>query len=102
MKTLCFTLSMPGAPSWNGRWSGEGSLYAVLKRVKDETAAKLDGQYFDHAWPDGWRAGIDVRVVAGTEIRRIRKKSCGFCGYDWMVDNILRHGSAYDVKEATK
>jgi hypothetical protein len=29
-----------------------------------------------------------VRAVDAKEARQIRKKSEGFCGYDWMIDSI--------------
>lgn len=96
MKRLEFTLSMPGRASWDGRWSGEDRAYLLYKMVPDAVAKRLlgpDGKsYWSHRWSDGWRAGIDARVMKPGERR---KKSAGFCGYDWMVSNILSHGSPY-------
>lgn len=34
-------------------------------------------------------------MVTGEQARTIRKKSEGFCGYDWMVDSILNDGAIY-------
>lgn len=105
--TLSFTLSMPGRSSWNGRWSGEETLYAVTrkfttKKAKDKAAKILATPYYSHNFGDGWRAGIEVREVDAKESRRIRRISKGFCGYDWMVNNILDHGKASDLTEAEK
>ena len=87
---LLFRLSMPNVSSWNGRWSGEGREYTKLV---DERQAKheLKGSYY-YDFGDGWGARIDVTTVTGGEVAKIRKRSDGFCGYDWMVDSILRHG----------
>lgn len=95
---LAFTLSMPGCASWNGRWSGEGKLYAktvqTRGRLKDETAhAIAETGYYHYSFGDGWTAGVSVKQVDTAEARRLTKASQGFCGYDWMVDQIIRHGT---------
>lgn len=91
-KTIAFQLSMPGVSSWNGRWTGEGKLYVLLRRVPESRVAVLDGGYWGYDFGDGWRAGVSARLVEGREITNLRKASAGFCGYDWMVDSILEHG----------
>ena len=95
---ICFELSMPGCPSWNGKWSGDNKLYAKIVHVKKKESAEaiLSHKYYSYSWPDGWCAGISVREVSVSEARSIRKHSKGFCGYDWMVNNILSHGSPAD------
>ena len=91
MKRIEFTLSMPSCGSWNGAWSGASKRYAVVRMVHDEVAAPLLGKgYWTHAWNDGWCAGIKAREMKPGE--RFRK-SDGFYGYDWMVVNILDHGT---------
>lgn len=95
MKTLLFKLTMPGNNSWNGKWSGEGSCYALKKRVKESTAEKLSGQYFGYNFGDGWRAGVEVIASDAKTTRETMKRSKGFCGYDWMVDSILHDGAIY-------
>jgi hypothetical protein len=95
---LCFELSMPGCASWNGRWSGEGRAYLLVKNLGTSQKAKARGleilqkRTFGYSWPDGWRASISVKEVTSQEARRLRKLSAGFCGYSWMVDSILRVG----------
>jgi len=94
---LAFELSMPGVASWNGRWSGEGRLYARVVnfgrgKAATERATRIrDTGYFHYSFGDGWRAGVSVRQVTSAEARRIRRKSQGFCGYDWMIDSIRKH-----------
>ncbi len=92
---ISFTLTMPRNNSWNGRWSGDEKLFAVVKKLPKTKESELDGQRFGYAWNDGWAANIDCQLVTGTEAAKIRKKSQGFCGYEWMINNIISHGSAY-------
>lgn len=97
--TLIFKLSMPGNNSWNGKWSGEGNLYAVVKNIgtAKKTLAKyqpiLDKGYYTYHFGDGWVAGISIySSVSAAEVRSIRKRSCGFFGCEWMIDSICQHG----------
>lgn len=99
-----FRLLMPGCASWNGKWSGEGKNYSIVRELSGDKAAKLfdaSPESFDltkcrsswtHRWSDGWMAEVTVRVVPATEEL---PKSDGFNGYDWMIDNILRNGNPY-------
>lgn len=101
--TLAFLLSMPHAASWNGKWSGEGKCYAILRKFSDNTAERIlrNAPYF-YRWTDGWCAQIEVRKPDASESRKLRKASEGFCGYDWMVDSILYRGKIladHEVKE---
>lgn len=93
---LIFILEMPGNNAWNGRWSGEGNLYAVIRKVSPKKAAQLDGKSFGYNFGDGWRASVRVHIPRDSiDTRQARKNSKGFCGYDWMVDSIIRDGSIY-------
>lgn len=78
---------MPGVASWNGRWSGEGRNYSIVRSLSAAEAAKLDGKHWSYRWSDGWCALVSAKIVVGKV-----KKSDGFYGYDWMVDSILRDG----------
>jgi hypothetical protein len=85
---------MPGVASWNGKWSGERDYYAIIKsfRGKSDIADAeriLRKGYYHYAFGDGWRAAVYVRRVDSAEAREVRKKSNGFCGYDWMIDSII-------------
>lgn len=104
---LAFTLSMPNNNAWNGRWSGEGRLYVIVKRFPDskkaqEKYAPLIGKAFYYNFGDGWGASVSVRQVVGKEVTALRKKSAGFCGYDWMVEEILQHGRILSRGERDK
>ncbi len=85
-----FRLSMPGVASWDSKWSGEGKNYVIVRQPSPENIRKLGlPQSWSYAWTDGWRAQVSARLMAPGERA---KKSDGFCGYDWMVDNIQRWG----------
>lgn len=85
-KLICFTLSMPSNNSWNNRWSGEDNFYAIVKRFPKGKADRVAEEgYYTHNFGDGWVARISAKEVTVTEARSIRKKSKGFCGYEWIV-----------------
>jgi hypothetical protein len=93
---LMYVLTMPGVASWNGKWSGEGNLYAKIERYGDSKAARervakiLAGSPYHYRWSDGWAAMVAVSEPTAAESRQARKRSKGFCGYDWMIDSIDR------------
>lgn len=94
---LAFILTMPGSPSWNGRWSGDGKLFCVTKTfrgAKQGAKAKsiIDNQPYWYRWDDGWCARIEVREVDAKEAASLRKQSAGFRGYEWMVETIIQYG----------
>lgn len=88
---IAFILTMPNRGSWNGRWSGENDLHAI---VKTERSVPKDviGKSFCYRWDDGWSACVSVEKVDCREGNKLRKKSRGFCGYSWMVDSIIKKG----------
>lgn len=93
---VSFELSMPGNNAWNGKWTGEGKLYARVVNVGTSKAArekyeKLIGHH-SYSFGDGWRAAITVRECTSTAARKLRKDSLGFCGYDWMIESLRSHG----------
>lgn len=97
--TLVFELSMPNRGSWNGRWSGEGRCYCIVKNFGSSKKAKarceklLEKRSWYYRWDDGWGASVSVKAVDPATARKYRKNSMGFCGYDWMVTSILAHGA---------
>lgn len=99
-KRVEFRLSMPSRGSWNGEWSGASRNYTIVRTLPDHLAGVLmdpqgDGGRWYHRWDDGWAALVTARVMDSGERAR---KSDGFCGYDWMVRNIIDHGSTADVE----
>jgi hypothetical protein len=86
---ISFELSMPGANSWNGKWSGDGKCYAIVRSYR-KPMFKLG--YYSYSFGDGWRAAVTVRECSPAAARKLRKQSRGFCGYDWMVDRIVNYG----------
>ena len=92
---LAFTLSMPGCGSWNGRWTGEKRFHALTRTFQSKKAiekAESVVGYYTYNWSDGWCAGITVREVDKLTAAQLRKKSSGFCGYEWMIDSIMQYG----------
>ena len=88
---IAFFLSMPHVASWNNKWSGEGKIYARLKKDNEVPSEYID-QSFEYRWNDGWEASVEVKKVDAKEAAKIRKQSAGFYGYDWMIDSIIDHG----------
>jgi hypothetical protein len=92
---FAFLLSMPGNNAWDGKWTGEGTLYARVKtfsaRDFKATGLSLVGHH-RYNFGDGWVASVEVKVVDSTTKRKLVKQSKGFCGYDWMIDSLMAHG----------
>lgn len=95
---LSFTLSMPSNNAWNGRWSGESKLFARTKNFgrtkRGEQKAKqvMDKNRYYYNFGDGWTACVSVAQVTAAEAASIRRKTMGFCGYDWMISSIIERG----------
>lgn len=89
---IAFILTFPSVGSWNGKFSGEKTLYADVRKLSEEEENKLAGEHFAYRWDDGWLALIECRKVTGAEAAKLRKKSRGFMGYYWMIDSILSKG----------
>ncbi|MCD5384911.1 MAG: hypothetical protein LRZ94_01175 [Candidatus Pacebacteria bacterium] len=86
-------MTMPNVGSWNGKWSGEEDYYATIKHVSKEKAKKILGrESYYYNFGDGWDMNIGVRKVDNKEAAKIRKKTKGFCGYDWAVGSIINYG----------
>lgn len=101
IKIVSFRLTMPNRGSWNGQWSGQEKLYYVIRKTHAEKFL-LNGETkndFHYSWNDGWGANVECEVVDSKEAAKRRKISSGFCGYEWMVDNIIDHGSPYKVEK---
>ena len=87
---MAFELNMPKVASWNGRWSGEGRPYVRVENVTKKQAVQ-PGRY-GYDFGDGWRASVTVKQVDSPTARKLRRKSAGFCGYDWMIREIKKYG----------
>ena len=91
-KMIAFVLTMPTNGSWNGKWTGDGKLYARVQRPAKKIESELAGKRWTYRWDDGWTACIEARKVDYKEAAQIRKITKGFCGYEWMIQSILSHG----------
>lgn len=86
-----YVLSMPNVGSWNGQWSGRDSLYCIVK-PKSKQDEEFYGKSYYYNFGDGWGANIDILKVESKEANKMKKVSRGFCGYDWMISSIYKHG----------
>ena len=92
---VLFTLSMPRNNSWNGRWSGDDRSYCISKvafRYGKPIYPNLKEGNYQYDFEDGWVANVNVKFVTPSEAKAAIKKSDGFCGYEWMCDEILING----------
>lgn len=94
---IAFELSMPNVGSWNGSWTGEDKYYAKVVNIGRSAEKVALGEeilskgsfYYDFG--DGWGMRIYVREVDSKEAAIIRRRSRGFCGYDWAIDSIIKN-----------
>ena len=95
---ILFTLTMPGRNSWNGRWSGDGNVYARVrtfsapKRHAETIKRILSQPNYTYDFGDGWVAQVAVREIKSDEAQKIMKKSVGFAGYEWFIESIVKYG----------
>ncbi len=91
-----YTLTMPHKGSWDGKWTGEGELYARCrhydKTIADKILGGKESGSWRYRWTDGWVACIEASIVDTKKAAFIRKHSRGFYGYDWMIDSIEQNG----------
>lgn len=94
---LVFELTMPGRGSWNNKWSGERDKHYNICKVPyslyKERYSDFDGKDWWYNWGDGWVASISCETVDSQHINGYRKANAGFCGYDWMVQSIMKDGT---------
>lgn len=88
---ILFELSMPNKGSWNGKWSQEGQLFVRARREHDVPKEYWNKSFY-YRWDDGWTACVTTTKMTASEARKLERKSKGFCGYDWMIESIIRHG----------
>lgn len=104
---IAFTLFMPGVGSWNDRWSSADCLFVKVigggrsQRAIARTAEILANSPYYYDFGDGWAVSVSVREVDAREARSLRKRSAGFCGYDWMIAEILSEGRIRLLAERT-
>jgi hypothetical protein len=106
---IAFILTMPNVGSWDGKWTGEADLhawvmnytkkYGTSKAAKGKIEPLLKKKNFYYGFGDGWDANIEVKTVTASGAAKIRKKTKGFCGYDWMIDSILQCGEILNDKQ---
>lgn len=102
---VLFTLSMPCNNSWNNKWSGDDRFYCISKvafrRNKPVYPNLKEGNYI-YGFEDGWVANVNVKFVTPSEAKAAMKKSDGFCGYEWMCDELMATGKISTRQEKLK
>lgn len=96
LKIVSFQLTMPNVGSWNGKWTGAAKQYFIIRKLRDTSQFLKGGETensFRYSWNDGWSANVNCEIIDAKEAAKRRKVSSGFCNYDWMVNNIIDHGS---------
>jgi hypothetical protein len=92
---VCFELTMPNVGSWNGKWTGADKRYYLFKTLRKSLGMAFmkleDRRSWHYNFGDGWGANVSAVIVTSAEKKRRAKLSKGFCGYEWMVDSILKH-----------
>lgn len=104
---ISFQLTMPNVGSWNGKWTGADKKYYVIRSYRGHEANKILGKFFQEGqktvfrydFGDGWIAAVTMEVVDTKEGNKRQKASAGFCGYEWMIDEILKHGRILTKQE---
>lgn len=107
MNHISFELTMPNAGSWNGKWSGAEKKYYVIHSYSNKSQRPLEllngdkSKSFYYNFGDGWGANVRMELVNYKEARQRKKVSAGFCGYEWMIDSIMKFGKIQiEEKEA--
>lgn len=104
MTYIAFILSMPQVGSWNGRWSGEKDLFCRTRSFSDRFLKSEDGKHikegnYYYNFGDGWSANVELKKIDKSEMSKLKKRSKGFCGYDWMIESIIRDGKIVPPSE---
>lgn len=122
-KYLLFRLSMPNKGSWNNSWSGDGKNYLNIRAVpeskyeeimkdakscpiykgvfvREKVGESKPQMNYSYDFGDGWCASVSVEEVESkTKANALKKLSDGFCGYDWMIESILKHNEIKSSKQ---
>jgi hypothetical protein len=93
---ISFQLTMPNVGSWNGKWTGAEKQYYAIQRFSKKNNRpfallennKSKSWYYNFG--DGWGANVKMEIVDRVEAKRREKISSGFCGYEWMIESILK------------
>lgn len=103
MEHIVYILTMPNVGSWNGAWTGEKDLHCVVKSYSEKSdipkkvLSMKNGYYYNFG--DGWGASIKAEKIKGQEKSKYKKRSKGFCGYEWMIAEIEKYGRIKTLEE---
>jgi len=96
---VAFKLSMPRCGSWNNKWTDSDKEYIITRTMTKAKAEEIHEQRcYSYNFGDGWVANVVAGIVNSKLAAKLRRKSAGFCNYDWMVDSIVVHGEIRSSK----
>jgi len=100
---LSFELKVTAVNNLSGHWKGEDLRYVQVKNVdKDKVNEILDGESakpYHHKCDDGWEFDILVNEINSVQKKKLKQHfKNGFCGFDYMVGNIIDHKSCENGK----
>ena len=98
---IVFELTMPHAGSWNGKWTGADKRY-IRTMYERQVPRECWNKDFYYRWDDGWCACVSVKRAKSSEAKKLKMRSSGFCGYDWMVRSIIECGCILTDSERIK
>jgi hypothetical protein len=62
------------------------------KKKQISFLGRANKKSFYHDFGDGWAALVTAELVDARTARNRRKNTLGFNGYEWMIDDIIKHG----------
>ena len=98
---IVFELTMPHVGSWNGKWSGADKRYIQTMDERKVPKECWDKDFY-YRWDDGWCACVSVKRTEASEAKKLKMRSSGFCGYDWMIRSIIECGYILTDSERIK
>ena len=99
---ILYTLTMPNVGSWDHKWTQAGKLHCRARSYSDKSlvpAKVLSMKNYYYNFGDGWGANVSCSKIDAKAKASYNKKSLGFCGYDWMIEEIEKYGRIKSVDE---
>lgn len=54
---------------------------------------------WQYSWGDDWRANIEAKAVSDVECSEMLSVNVGFCGYEWMLNSIIKYDKILTASE---
>ena len=93
---IVFEFDFVRVGSWDGKWSGEGKVFARVLDLSSAEAEKIVADdslvVFLYDFGDGWTGRVRAHAEDDVRAALYETQSEGFCGYDWMIASIMSKG----------